>query len=252
MAALDDIANYCNRLLNIADVKDYCPNGVQVQGSPSIRRMVSGVTASDALIRRAIELDADALLVHHGYFWRGESAAITGMKYQRLKQLLAHDIALLAYHLPLDIHREYGNNVGLGRALELEAMESIEAGGTRDLFWRGRLNSAETTQAFSARVKSATGRDPLLVGPADKLIEQVGWCTGGAQQFIDLAADLSLDAFISGEISEQTTHIARERGIVYVAAGHHATERFGVQSLGTHLAEHFGLGHDFVDIENPA
>lgn len=252
MATLGEIEIYCNRLLQVADVKDYCPNGVQVQGSSPINKIVSGVTASDALIRRALEVDADALLVHHGYFWKGESPAITGMKYQRLRQLLQHDIALLAYHLPLDIHADLGNNAGLGRALGLESVESSEAGGTRDLFWQGRLSTAESRQTFTDRVQSATGREPLVVGPAEKSIEKVGWCTGGAQQFIDIAADLSLDAFISGEISEQTTHIARERDICYFAAGHHATERFGVQLLGEHLAHHFNLDCVFIDIDNPA
>lgn len=252
MATLVDIENHCNRLLRIADVKDYCPNGVQVQGLSPITKIVTGVTACEALIQRAVELDADALLVHHGYFWRGESPAITGMKYRRLRQLFEHDIALLVYHLPLDIHADFGNNIGLGRALGLESIESLEAGGTPDLFWQGRLPVAESQADFSARVEAATGREPLLVGPEKKSIERVGWCTGGAQQFIDLAAERSLDAFISGEISEQTTHIARERGIIYVAAGHHATERYGVQALGAHLAEHFGVSCEFVDIDNPA
>lgn len=252
MAALEDITAYCNRLLAIDAVSDYCPNGLQIEGRREISRIVCGVTASVALIDRAISVNACALLVHHGYFWRGEPQVLCGMKYQRVKQLINHEIALLAYHLPLDIHPEVGNNAQLGKALALQEVSCLEAGGTPGLFWHGTLDTEITAKELTDRIAAITGRAPLFVGPVDRPIKSVGWCTGGAQQFIDIAADLSLDAYISGEISEQTTHVAREREIGYFAAGHHATERLGVQALGKQLQEQFDVQCEFIDIPNPA
>jgi len=252
VTTLQDITAYCNRLLAIDEVQDYCPNGLQVQGRSEVNRLVTGVTACAALIDYAIDAEADAVLVHHGYFWRGESQVLTGMKYQRIKRLLTHDIALLVYHLPLDVHPQLGNNAGLGRSLEALDITRHAADGVADLFWQGTLPVALSPADLGARIRAATGREALHVGPEDSSISQFGWCTGGAQRLIEQAADLSLDAFISGEISEQTTHIARERGISYFAAGHHATERFGVQALGEHLAARFDLSAEFVDIDNPA
>lgn len=252
MAALEDITAYCNRLLAVDSVSDYCPNGLQIEGRNEVQLIVCGVTASAALIDRAIDAGADALLVHHGYFWRGEPQPLTGMKYRRIKRLLNRDIALLAYHLPLDIHANIGNNAQLGKALALQDVSCLEAGGTPGLFWRGRLAAGIPARELADRIAAITGREPLQVGPVDQLIHSVGWCSGGAQQFIDQAADLKLDAYISGEISEQTTHVAREREISYFAAGHHATERLGVQALGQDLEQQFDVRCVFIDIDNPA
>lgn len=258
---IHEINSYCSRLLNTDQVKDYCPIGLQVENSGAVAHIVSSVTASEAAIQAAIAGQADALVVHHGYFWRGEPESLTGMKFRRIKALIDHNIALLAYHLPLDIDARFGNNALLGQKLQFVTEGSLSAGGTDNLFWFGRLETPATAQALSAHLTSTLGRAPIYAGPDDgltqgktggDLIQTVGWCTGGAQQFVSLAADQGLDAYVSGEISEQTTHIARECGIHYFAAGHHATERYGVQALGEHLAEHFGLTHEFVDIDNPA
>lgn len=252
MIMLSEITDYCNRLLAADTFNDYCPNGLQVQGADSIHRIVTGVTASLALIEAAVRKDAQLILVHHGYFWKGESPVLTGMKYRRLHALISKNIGLLAYHLPLDAHPEYGNNAQIGRHLQLTGVSQMCADGIEGLFWHGELVQPATTDSLAEKLTSVFARAPLAIGAADKKIRRLAWCSGGAQHLIDKAADLGCDAFISGEISEQTTHIARERDIVYFAAGHHATERFGVQSLGAHLADKFSVDVEFIDIDNPA
>ncbi|MCK4743070.1 MAG: Nif3-like dinuclear metal center hexameric protein [Sulfuriflexus sp.] len=242
-----EIITYLETLLDVGGYRDYCPNGLQVEGRNEITHIVSGVTASQALIEAAIEQGADALLVHHGYFWKGESPTITGIKRQRIQRLLESDINLLAYHLPLDGHAELGNNVQLARVLELN-IEGIT--GDSGLLYHGSLKQACDGDDFAAHIESCLGRSPQHI-PADRSIKRVAWCTGGAQSYIEEAAELGVDAFITGEISEQTVHIAREMGIHFYAAGHHATERYGVQALGTHLSAEFGLKHTFIDIDNP-
>lgn len=241
-----------DELLSPSAFNDYCPNGLQVEGRPSVTRLVSGVTASQALIDRAIELQADALLVHHGFFWKGESPALVGMKYRRIQALIQHGINLIAYHLPLDAHPLYGNNARLAALLDIEVAGSLEPGNIRSVGNIGRLAKALSAEQFCRQVAEVLGRDPILVAAGEHPITTIGWCTGAAQGYIEQAAALGVDAYLSGEISEPTVHSARESGVHYIAAGHHATERYGVQAVGEHLAEQFGLDHQFVDIDSPA
>lgn len=245
MAALNDIVAYCNRRLDADAFDDYCPNGLQVEGVSRVGRIVSGVTASQALIDAAAEAGADLLLVHHGYFWRGEPIPLVGMKGRRIRALMAAQINLLAYHLPLDAHPELGNNRQLGDRLGLTDPQPVDG-----LLWGAQLDRPMLSSELAVRVGTVLGREPLVVG-IDHSIHRVAWCTGAAQGKIEQAAALGFDAFISGEISEHTVHQARELGLVYLAAGHHATERYGVQALGTELAQHFGISHRFIDIDNP-
>lgn len=240
------LAAWCDDFLGAAGFEDYCPNGLQVEASVEVKRIVSGVTASLQLIEAAIELHADVLLVHHGYFWRGESPLLTGMKGRRVRQLMTHGISLLAYHLPLDAHPEVGNNAGLGRALGLQGAPL--AG--KSLVWGGGLASPQPASVLADRLGAILQRPVGLIGE-DRIIERLAWCTGAAQGYITEAAAAGFDGFISGEVSEQTYHQALELGISYLAAGHHATERFGVRALGERLAAQFGLQHDYVDLKNP-
>lgn len=245
-AALDA---YLGEFLQVPVFRDYCPNGLQVEGRAEIRRIVSGVTASAALIDAAIAAGADALLVHHGYFWRGEDARITGIRRRRIGRLIENNLNLYAYHLPLDAHPEVGNNATLGRELGL----AISArGGDNDLVVMAEAPAGLTVADFAATVGKRLGREPLVVGEGASPLRRVAWCTGGAQGYFEQAIAMRADAYLSGEISEQTVHLARESGVAYIAAGHHATERYGVQALGEHLAGRFGIEHRFIDIDNPA
>lgn len=230
--------------------RDYCPNGLQVEARACIRRIVSGVTACQALLDAAVAADADAVVVHHGYFWKGEDARVTGLRKQRLQTLLAHDINLFAWHLPLDAHAELGNNARLGEVLGLQASGPMGRGEDA-LGLVGKLPTALPAAAFAALVGERLERMPMHIGQPDDMIHSIAWCTGAAQGFIDQAHASGVDAYLSGEISEQTVHFARETGIHYFAAGHHATERYGVQALGEWLAAEFGLDHQFIDIDNP-
>ena len=239
---------YLNNLLEIGRFKDYCPNGLQVEGSGRVGKLATGVTASQAFLDAAIEWGADAVLVHHGYFWKNEAPQVTGRKYRRLKTLLDHDINLFAYHLPLDSHPEFGNNGQLGARLGLIADNRF---GDQDLGWIASLPVPLSLEHFTATVENEVGRKPLVFGNPDWELRRVAWCTGGAQGFFDQAIAAGADVYISGEVSEQTMHIAAESGVAYVAAGHHATERYGVQALGAHVAEHFDIEHVFIDIDNP-
>ncbi|MEZ9924734.1 Nif3-like dinuclear metal center hexameric protein [Vibrio breoganii] len=233
-------------------IKDYAPNGLQVEGSKTINKVVTGVTASQALIDKAIELGADAILVHHGYFWKGEPEPIVGMKGRRIRSLIKNDINLYGYHLPLDIHPQLGNNARLAQLLGIDVEGGLE-GHAQSVAMHGRLKQAVSGAEFAKRIDKALDREPLHIAPenADKMIETVGWCTGGGQDYIQLAADNDLDAFISGEISERTTFVAREQDIHYFSAGHHATERYGIKALGEWLATEHGLDVTFIDINNP-
>jgi dinuclear metal center YbgI/SA1388 family protein len=245
MTELRDLVSFCDELLDTGSFSDYCPNGLQVEAGETVSTLVSGVTASQALIDAAAEAGADALLVHHGYFWKGEAQPLTGMKGRRVHSLYSHGISLIAYHLPLDAHIELGNNRQLADRLGL-AGEPLESGG---LVWGAELD--ETPEQLSLRLHDALGREPLLLSGGPGRIRRVGWCTGAAQGYIEQAAAAGCDAFISGEVSEQTLHQAAELGIHYFAAGHHATERYGVQALGEALAGRFGIRHRFIDIPNP-
>lgn len=252
MPQLKAIVDYCNDLLRINEFNDYCPNGLQVEGRNEISRIICGVTACQALIDAAIEKQADAILVHHGYFWKNEEQVITGIKRNRIRSLLENGISLLAYHLPLDAHEKLGNNVTLAQKLQLQSVDSVKQGSAKGLLWSGQLTKPMKAEDFAIHIKSCLGRAPLrLPDAADKLIQKVGWCTGGAQHYIEMAAAMGFDAYISGEVSEQTFHLAHELNIHYFAAGHHATESYGVQALAMHLAEVFGVYAEFVDIPNP-
>ncbi|WP_371365154.1 Nif3-like dinuclear metal center hexameric protein [Pseudomonas sp. QL9] len=248
---LSVLVEEADRFLDAARIQDYCPNGLQVQGRPQVRRIVSGVTASQALLDAAVATEADAVLVHHGYFWKGENPCVVGMKQRRLKTLLGHDISLLAYHLPLDLHPEVGNNVQLGRQLGLTIEGPLEPGNPRSIVLVGAPAEPMAPADFARHVGAVLGREPLLV-EGDRPIRRIAWCTGGAQGYIDQAIAAGVDAYLTGEVSEQTVHSARENGITFIAAGHHATERYGVQALGRYLAERFGIEHQFIDCPNPA
>lgn len=257
MIARDELLDYCSGLLSVNSFKDYCPNGLQVEGADKIECIVAGVTANQALIEAAIARGADTLLVHHGYFWRGEDPVVRGMKRTRLGLLLQHNINLIAYHLPLDAHAIYGNNAGLGQALGFASAQPVEGFAEAGLLWHAELDEAVSASALQQRLTDKLMREPLYIAGGSGAggagnIRRVAWCTGGAQQFISAAADSGADAYITGEVSEQTVHIARERGIHFYAAGHHATERFGAQALANHLGERFSLQTTFVDIPNPA
>ena len=245
------LVDYCDQLLEADRFQDYCPNGLQVEGRGDVTRLVSGVTASQALIDAACEQRADLLLVHHGYFWKGEDPTITGIKRRRVNALLEAGVGLLAYHLPLDAHPELGNNVQLARRLGLLEEGRFGDGHGPELACFGKLEEPGSAGELAARILAVLGREPLVVGEGPAIIESIGWCTGAAQSYLETAARRGLNAFISGEISEPSVHIAREYGIHYFAAGHHATERYGVQALGEHLAARFGIQHSFIDIDNP-
>lgn len=238
--------------LQPSEFNDFCPNGLQVEGGEAISKIVTGVTASQALIDAAIDRQADAILVHHGYFWKGENPVITGMKQRRIQALLQHNINLIAYHLPLDAHDTLGNNVGLAQAIGANSIEAIAGVSPTGILYQGKV-SAMALHAFAEIVSAAVGRELVAcVAGGEHHIERVAICTGGGQSFIDAACDAGADVFISGEISEQTVHVARERGIHYIAAGHHATERFGARALGQALASKFNLTVEFIDIDSPA
>ncbi len=251
MVALNELVSYTNDLLQADRFSDYCPNGLQVEGRSVVSTIVTGVTASMALLEAAHAAGADAVLVHHGYFWKGEDACVHGMKRARLRQLLTTDTSLLAWHLPLDAHPELGNNAQLARVLDLRQNGVFGDGGGMELACAGEPAGPVTAGELQDRIERALGRSPQHIGGRASVIRRIGWCTGAAQSYIEAAAAHGLDAFISGEISEQTVHVARECGIHYFAAGHHATERYGVQALGEHLAKQFGLTHRFIDIDNP-
>lgn len=253
-ATQTQLDSYFKRLLRPHLFKDYCPNGMQVEGVPVVSTLVSGVTASLELIDAAIELKADALLVHHGYFWQGEPAVIKGIKYRRLQRLLASGIGLWAYHLPLDAHKTFGNNAQLAKRLGLSAKSALANGGAIEpttVGVCGELAVAMQASDFASHIGKILSRQPLHIAAGPEQIKSVAWCTGSAQGMISQAIERGVDAFISGEISEPTVHLAREAGLHYFAAGHHATERYGVQALGDAVSEEFGLVHRFVDIDNP-
>ena len=234
--------------LEIGRFRDYCPNGLQVEGRDSVETIVTGVTASLALIEQGIAARADALLVHHGYFWRGEDPRLTGVRRRRIALLIEHDINLFAYHLPLDAHAEVGNNVALARELGWRVTGRF---GEQDLGFHGEIERALTLDAFARDVGERLARNPLVIGEGDRPVRRVAWCTGAAQSYLEEAVRLGVDVFVSGEISEQTVHLARESGVAFISAGHHATERYGIAALGAHLATRFGVVHRHIDVPNP-
>ncbi|WP_448547144.1 Nif3-like dinuclear metal center hexameric protein [Thalassotalea fusca] len=241
-----------NALLSPNRIKDFCPNGLQIEGKGTINKVVTGVTATQSLIEAAIAREADALVVHHGYFWKNESYVIRGMKYQRIKALIDNGISLFAYHLPLDIHEELGNNVQLARRLNIGDINPLEIGNELCVSLQGSFAKALTGDELKTKIDSVLARECLHIAPpSNKSIKTVAWCTGGGQGYIDLAAEQGIDAFITGEASEQTTHVAREMDIHFFAAGHHATERYGAMALAEYINENLGVSAEFVDIDNP-
>lgn len=249
----DQLVAACDHQLRAAQFKDFTINGLQIEGREQVQRVMTGVTACQALLDEAVAWQADMVLVHHGYFWKNEPVAITGMKQRRIKTLLANDISLLAYHLPLDAHAEMGNNAELAKRLGWKVEGCLDGELGEGLLWSGRLVAPQAIGELAEQIGRTLSRTPLVVeAPSREPVERIAWCTGGAQDMITAAYEAGAQVFVSGEISERTTHLAREMGIHYIAAGHHATERYGVQALGEWLASEFEVEHRFVDIDNPA
>lgn len=251
MVPINEIIQACETLLEPHQLRDYCPNGLQVAGKPSVTKLITGVTACQQLLDAAVSANADAILVHHGYFWKGEDPCVVGIMRERLKTLLTHDINLIAYHLPLDVHPELGNNIKLAQHLNIHNSQQFPVDDGTMLGNVGDLLEPCSGAEFAQFISQQLGREPLHIPGHDRPIKKIAWCTGAAQDFLPLAAARGADAYISGEVSERTTHMARELGIDYFAAGHHATEQFGVQALGEHLSREFNLEHEFINIDNP-
>ena len=248
----DALVDYTNQLLCVNRFKDYCPNGLQVEGKAEINKIISAVTASESAIQAAIACKADVLLVHHGYFWKGEDSCITSMKRRRLALLLKHDINLLAYHLPLDVHPTLGNSTQLGNVLDFPIHKRFDMPELAGIGCVAEFAMPMTGEALSLHIAARLSRAPLhITSSGNQLIKRIAWVTGAAQDAIELAALEGCDAYLSGEVSERTYYQAKELDIHYFAAGHHATEKFGIAALGQHIAEKFDLQHRFIDIENP-
>ncbi|MFT6920788.1 MAG: dinuclear metal center YbgI/SA1388 family protein [Cognaticolwellia sp.] len=250
---LHEFESYLNNLLKPEQIKDFCPNGLQIQGRDKVSKVITGVTATQALIEQAIAEKADALVVHHGFFWKNESYVIRGMKHKRIKALLANDISLFAYHLPLDIHPSLGNNAQLAKLFSINNVAPLEESNPLSVAVRGDFTRELSPQGLEQRINEKLNRTCLHIAPpSNKAIKTVAWCSGGGQGYIELAAEHGIDAFISGEVSEQTTHVAREMDIHFYCAGHHATERYGAKALAEHFNQHLALEAKFIDIDNPA
>jgi dinuclear metal center YbgI/SA1388 family protein len=249
MVLRDELQSHLRQLLGVDRFRDYGPNGLQIEGRAEVRCLVSGVTASLELIEAAVRERADALLVHHGLFWRGQDGRITGWLRARVALLLAHDINLYAYHLPLDDHPDFGNNAQFGARLGLRADARF---GEQDLGFAGDSGALTSLVALHDAAARVCDRIPTVVAGDGRALRRIGWCTGGAQGYFEAAIAAGVDAYVTGEISEPQAHIARETGVAFVACGHHATERFGAPALGTHVASLFGLEHRFIDVANPA
>ncbi len=244
MVDCETLAKYCHQYLNVDKFSDYCPNGLQIQGKPEIQNILSGVSANQDLIDRAIDEKADALFVHHGFFWKSEALEIIGIKKNRIKALLEHDINLFAYHLPLDAHPIVGNNIQLAMRLNIQNPRPIG----ETLVWQGEVDA--TLEAVAQSTERVTMRTPLVFGNVSKRIQKIAWCTGGAQNYIEHAINIGADCFITGEVSEQIPAIVKENNIAFISAGHHATERYGIQALCQHLSQQFDLKHQFIEVEN--
>lgn len=249
--SLAEMQSALDLLLKPGDFRDYCPNGLQVEGKQNISLLVSGVTASQALIDAALEKGADAILVHHGYFWRGEESTITGIRKNRIRTLLNNDLNLFAYHLPLDAHPQLGNNAQLGLKLGFRTQADLDPLHKSRVGVWGELEEPCSGEALVTRITDQLQRTPFHIPGKAESIEKIAWCTGSAQSYIELAWEQGVDAYLTGEVSEQTVHFARETGLHFFAAGHHATERYGVQAVGNYLATEFGIKHEYIDIDNP-
>ncbi|WP_131781837.1 Nif3-like dinuclear metal center hexameric protein [Legionella gresilensis] len=250
MITRQELETYTYRLLACSDFNDYAPNGLQIEGKEKISSIVTAVSASESVIKEACILQADALLVHHGFFWRGEKPTITGIKRSRIAKLLNQDINLFAYHLPLDCHLELGNNASLAQLLDIQTVKQHCLQNTPNLLWSGSFALNKTSEEVIALLTQQLKQKPIHVAGNNKSIKTIAWCSGAAQDFIEDAHALGVDAYLSGEISERTFYQAQELNIHYFACGHHATERYGIQALGEHLASKFNLTHQFIDTEN--
>jgi dinuclear metal center YbgI/SA1388 family protein len=248
MVELQELETYCDSLLDVQGFSDYCPNGIQVEAGTGVRLLVTGVSASLTLVQAAAQAGADVLLVHHGYFWKGEPPALRGVKAARVRLLFQQGLSLLAYHLPLDAHPELGNNAQLALRLGLGAAAPQEGDG---LLWGADIEHPVDAQALRRHIARVLEREPLHIEAGPGVVRRLAWCTGAAQSMIERAAALGFDGYLTGEVSEPTVHLARELGLHFFGAGHHATERYGVQALGQHLAERFGIEHRFIDVPNP-
>lgn len=251
MMTQKELIIHLHELLQCALYNDYAPNGLQVEGTHLIKRICTAVTASDEVITKAVEWKADALLVHHGYFWKGEESVVTGIKRQRLAKLLINNMNLFAYHLPLDCHSELGNNICLAKLLHVESIQKHPAGSIENLLWSGKLAEELTSTQLSDFIMEKLGRRPLCIEGNDRKIQSIAWCSGGAQDYIVDAHQLGVDAYLSGEVSERTYYQAKELGIHYYSCGHHATERYGIQALGHYLSMNYNIEHQFIDTDNP-
>ncbi len=239
---------WLNKELQVETFKDYAPNGLQVEGAENVNKILCAVTASQVAIDAAIEMGADTLLVHHGMFWKSEPVSIVGWKKRRIASLLKHNINLLAYHLPLDAHPEWGNNATLSHQLGMNIEKQV---GEQGLLNIGSLQEPMSLSMFQQLCQQRLMRNALVIGDPLQMIHKIAWCTGGAQSFFQLAIDNQVDAFLTGEVSEAQYHLANETGIAFISAGHHATERYGVQALGNAITKEFGVEMVFLDEENP-
>lgn len=251
MVELKQLLAWCDSTLTVNQFKDYCPNGLQIEGKSHVKKIMTAVTASQQAIDAAIAAQADALLVHHGYFWKGEPSALVGIKGKRIKTLMQHDISLIAYHLPLDAHPQLGNNVALADLLGIHITGALDPSEKQPIGNVGEFSQPMSVAELQQHLSQQLGREPLHLAGPQTHIKKIGFCTGAAQDFLSKAAELDCDAYISGEVSERTYHDARELGIHYFACGHHATERGGVQRLGQALAQQFAITVQFVDFDNP-
>lgn len=247
----EELVAYLHEYLSCEDFADFAPNGLQIEGGVNIRTICTAVSASQDAINQAIAEGADALIVHHGYFWRSEAPVIVGIKHKRIASILEHQINLLAYHLPLDCHLEIGNNACLGRLFELNNLKSHTIDRIPNLMWTGELSSSLSFDALSRHIGNKLQREPLHIKGPQKLIRRLAWCSGAAENYIDYAKKLEVDAYLSGEVSERTYYEAKELGLHYYACGHSATERYGILALGQHIAERFGIKHHFIESDNP-
>ena len=251
MAKLNEIIQWCDHILKSPEFKDYAPNGLQIEGKPDVNKILCAVTASQGAIEAAIEQGADMLLVHHGYFWKGEPYPITGMRGKRIKSLIQHDISLAGYHLPLDSHPTLGNNAAIADILALENIEVLDPSERHPIGNIGYLKQPVSAEEFKLYVSQRLDFNAIHLAADKKSIQKIGFCTGGAQDFIDKAAERNCDAYISGEVSERTFYEAKELNVHYYACGHHATERYGVQRLAKAISEQFDIEYSYFELNNP-
>jgi dinuclear metal center YbgI/SA1388 family protein len=251
MLTINELVAYLDELLTPDLYRDYCPNGLQVSGNTYVTKLVTGVSANQTLLDQAAKVAADAVLVHHGFFWQGEDPTLVGIKRARMWTLLKNDLNLLSYHLPLDGHAIFGNNIQLAKVLGIHAFSEIKVKSGPGILHVGNLAQSMSGNEFALHIEHQLLRKPFYIQGHSSEINRIAWCTGAAQDYIEKAAKSGVDAFLTGEVSERTVSLARELGIHFYAAGHHATERYGVLALGEHLTQKFGIVHEFIDVDNP-